>query len=283
MAGMDWFRWHHGSITDPKFQLVAKKSGASVAEVVALWAFALEEASMSDDRGSIEGLDIESVECLLGLDDGKGELILAAMAVRGLIADGRIASWDKRQPARERDDDNAAERKRKQRERDAMSHQETPEQEHVTPCHTMSHQKTPREEKIREEKKEGSKAIRAPRFDAQAHLVEIGIPADLSADWIKLRKTKKAEVTKTAIDGIASEAGKAGLSLDDALRECCARGWAGFKAEWMLSPQARAAPAYQSLNDKRAETIAILTGKKSNERTIANERDIAGESRRVAG
>ena len=115
MAGMDWFRWHHGSITDPKFQLVAKKSGASVAEVVALWAFALEEASMSDDRGSIEGLDIESVECLLGLDDGKGELILAAMAVRGLIADGRIASWDKRQPARERDDDNAAERKRKQR------------------------------------------------------------------------------------------------------------------------------------------------------------------------
>ena len=256
MAGMDWFRWHHGSITDPKFQLVAKKSGASVAEVVALWAFALEEASMADDRGSIAGLDVESVECLLGLDDGKGDLILAAMTVRGLITDGRIASWDKRQPARERDDDTAAERKRKQRERDAMSHQETPEQERVTPCHAMSHQETPREEKIREEKKEGSKAIRAPRFDAQAHLVEIGIPADLSADWIKLRKTKKAEVTKTAIDGIASEALKAGLSLDGALRECCSRGWAGFKADWMLrdGASARGSPAASIESRNKANT-----------------------------
>ena len=89
-----------------------------------------------------------------------------------------------------------------------------------------------------------SKAIRAPRFDAQAHLLELGVPADLSADWIKLRKAKKAEVTKTAIEGVASEALKSGLSLDAALRECCARGWAGFKADWMLrdSANARASP-----------------------------------------
>ena len=25
-GGIDWFRWHHGSVTDPKFQLVARKS-----------------------------------------------------------------------------------------------------------------------------------------------------------------------------------------------------------------------------------------------------------------
>ncbi len=23
-GGIDWFRWHHGSVTDPKFQLIAK-------------------------------------------------------------------------------------------------------------------------------------------------------------------------------------------------------------------------------------------------------------------
>ena len=50
-----------------------------------------------------------------------------------------------------------------------------------------------------------------------------------------------------------------------------------------VQPRQRGSPGYQSIHDKRAETIAILTGKKSNERTIANERDIAGESRRVAG
>lgn len=91
---------------------------------------------------------------------------------------------------------------------------------------------------------EKTKPKSAPRFDAQAHLLELGVPVDLSTDWIKLRKAKKAEVTKTAIEGIASEALKAGLSLDAALRECCARGWAGFKADWMLrdSANARASP-----------------------------------------
>ena len=47
-------------------------------------------------------------------------------------------------------------------------------------------------------------------------------------------------------------------------------------------PRQRGSPGYQSIHDKRAETIAILTGKKSHERTNANERDITGESRRVA-
>lgn len=76
---------------------------------------------------------------------------------------------------------------------------------------------------------------RAPRFDAQAHLVGLEVDPAIAADWIKLRKSKRAEVTATAIDGIVREAEKAGLSLDAALRECCSRGWAGFKADWMRS------------------------------------------------
>ena len=54
-------------------------------------------------------------------------------------------------------------------------------------------------------------------------------------DWLKLRKTKKAAVTQTALDGIEREARKAGVSLQMALETCCARGWTGFKAEWMQS------------------------------------------------
>jgi hypothetical protein len=53
-----------------------------------------------------------------------------------------------------------------------------------------------------------------------------------------LRNKQKAAITKTAIEGIEREAAKAGLSLGDALRMCCERGWRGFKAEWVQQPKA---------------------------------------------
>jgi hypothetical protein len=59
------------------------------------------------------------------------------------------------------------------------------------------------------------------------------IPADLLTDFLKVRKAKKVgELTQTAFDGIAREAVKAGISVEEAIRECCVRGWAGFKADW---------------------------------------------------
>lgn len=51
-------------------------------------------------------------------------------------------------------------------------------------------------------------------------------------DFLKLRKKKNAPVTQTAIDGISKEAKKANISLNDALSECCVRGWQSFKSEW---------------------------------------------------
>lgn len=141
---MDWFRWHHGSVTDPKFQLVAKKSGATVAEVIAVWACLLEAASMAEDRGNSGACDFEAMDCALGLAEGTAQAIHRHMEARDLIeASGRIVAWDKRQPKREREDDTAAERKRRQRERESGSQ--------VTPGHATSHQKTPRGEEIREE------------------------------------------------------------------------------------------------------------------------------------
>jgi hypothetical protein len=60
-----------------------------------------------------------------------------------------------------------------------------------------------------------------------------GVTESVWQDWLKLRKEKKAAVTQTALDGIEREAKKAGVSLQTALETCCARGWTGFKAEWM--------------------------------------------------
>tara|TARA_R110000823_G_scaffold226788_1_gene354325 strand:- start:3633 stop:4502 length:870 start_codon:yes stop_codon:yes gene_type:complete len=115
-GGIDWFRWHHGSVTDPKFQLVARKAGARLGDVIAVWAFVLEAASAHVERGQIGPVDVEAVDCMLGCEDGTTLRILTAMEGRGLIEGQGIAAWEKRQPKRE--DDSAAERKRRQRERE---------------------------------------------------------------------------------------------------------------------------------------------------------------------
>ena len=65
------------------------------------------------------------------------------------------------------------------------------------------------------------------------------------ADFIAHRKAKRAPVTQSAIDLIAREAEKAGVSLEEALKTCCAMGWQGFRADWFLrdrQPAMRAAP-----------------------------------------
>ena len=69
-GGIDWLRWHHGSVTDPKFQLVARKAGCRLPDVLAVWAFVLEKASAADRRGTYGELDCEAVDCLFGLDEG---------------------------------------------------------------------------------------------------------------------------------------------------------------------------------------------------------------------
>ena len=53
-------------------------------------------------------------------------------------------------------------------------------------------------------------------------------------DFLALRRSKKAPLTQTAFERIESEVAKAGWSLENALRECCSRGWQAFKAEWVL-------------------------------------------------
>jgi hypothetical protein len=165
MAGMDWFRWHHGSVNDPKFQLVAKRSGASPAEVIAVWACLLEAASMADARGTAGEPDYEALELTLGLADGLMPKIVEAMRARHLVDgdDYHINAWEKRQPKREREDNTATERK--QRQRDKGMDGGAPA---VTPSHATSHQETPRGEERREEEKTSTSVDVAPTLAGEA-------------------------------------------------------------------------------------------------------------------
>lgn len=161
-GGIDWFRWHHGSVSDQKFGLVAKKAGASVAEVIAVWACLLEAASAAANRGDPGEPDFEALDFALGLDEGKARRIYERMRERALLdpETGRIASWEKRQPKREREGDNSTERSRQFRERQREQGEAT--QRHATPRNANESQETPREEESREEEKGSATTTHTP-------------------------------------------------------------------------------------------------------------------------
>lgn len=81
-----------------------------------------------------------------------------------------------------------------------------------------------------------------PKFDGKACLLAEGVDQQLVADFLQLRKTKKAPVSQSALDGIKREAAKAGMTMAAALAMCCERGWQGFNAEWVVGTRRPGAP-----------------------------------------
>lgn len=75
-------------------------------------------------------------------------------------------------------------------------------------------------------------------------LVAIGVERQHAADWLAVRKLKRAgSLTVTAFDGLRREAAKAGLSLDAAVQVCAERSWVSLKAAWLMADQARSVSA----------------------------------------
>lgn len=153
---MEWLRWYHGAVSDDKWPLIARKSGQTVAVVIAVWAALLECASQDDDRGSIETFDPESIDALLQLDDGSTQAVIDALSngKRPRIVDGHIANWGKRQPVRE---DGSAERAKEWRERKKQEKTASFDDSNSDRTHserTANAQRTQTNtDKIREEKK----------------------------------------------------------------------------------------------------------------------------------
>ena len=150
-VNMEWFRTYHGISNDSKWPLIARKSGQNVGTVVSVWMALLDHASQDDERGSVAEFDCEEIDVLYGYEDGTTLAVVAAMEAKGMIVDGCIQSWTKRQVQ----DEGAAERKRLQREREKLAKEkaELEKQRHaasqreekskencgdVTTCHAVS-------------------------------------------------------------------------------------------------------------------------------------------------
>jgi uncharacterized protein YdaU (DUF1376 family) len=68
----------------------------------------------------------------------------------------------------------------------------------------------------------------------------VACPPDVSqqiwVDWVALRKSKKAPITQTVLNGAIAEAKILGWPLEKFLAEWCSRGSQGLKAEWIVKP-----------------------------------------------
>ncbi len=61
----------------------------------------------------------------------------------------------------------------------------------------------------------------------------VGVSGEVWDSFVAQRKASRAVITETVIKSIQREAIKAGWTLEQALAECAARGWRGFKADWV--------------------------------------------------
>jgi uncharacterized protein YdaU (DUF1376 family) len=85
-----------------------------------------------------------------------------------------------------------------------------------------------------------------------------GVSESVWQDFVKHRKSKKAQVTQTVVDRINKEAQLAGWSLEQALTEVVVRNWQSFKAEWVIQ---KMTAAEQRLNTMHQLTGGITTPK----------------------
>jgi hypothetical protein len=243
MAG-DWIKMRADLHTHPKVVRISSALKADRLRIVgglhAVWC--LFDAHSED--GSLSGYTLDAIDELIGFA-GFSE---AMCKVDWLSADPdgvALPEFDEHngQSAKRR----ATETQRKRRER---------EEEAAEAARTASasdaDKKRSREEKRREDK---SPSLRSGDAAAQAALLA-DLPAKLAADFLKLRKAKKLPLTETALDGIKAEALKANLTLEQALTECCHRGWAGFKASWDRSDKGIRVPG-----GAQASNPHDLTGK----------------------
>lgn len=114
-----WLRLWHDMPNDPKWRTIARKSGQSIGNVIAVYLHVLVNASSvtetqvnagvtqsnASKRGVIKNLCADDVASSLDLDPEQVEQILSAM--QGKVLDGDVVTgWAKRQPKRE--DDSAA-------------------------------------------------------------------------------------------------------------------------------------------------------------------------------
>ncbi len=216
-----WLRLWHDMPTDPKWRTISKVSGQRIGDVIAVFTHLLVCASNATERGRTHSFNCEDVASALDLETEQVTAIIDAMQSRVLDGD-KLKGWESRQVARE---DGSAERAKAWREAQKAKTERT--------SNATEREQTPDKDKDTDKKNKSAKR------SAVAEPPE-GVSSSVWTDFLKIRKAKRAPLTDTALDGIRSEAEKAGYTLNEALETSCKRGWQSFEAEWVAGKSAPA-------------------------------------------
>lgn len=270
-----WLRLWHDMPCDPKWRTIARVSGQRIGDVMAVFMHLLVTASNATERGRTQSFNAEDVANALDIETKQVEQIVAAM--QGRVLDGDVVKgWSKRQPERE---DGAAERAKAWREKknaEKLALQEAANASERTQTQVNADERTRTQEEIQirvdkkkeEEKKEARKRAAPPECPD-------GVDFLVWSDWLTLRKAKKAPVTQTVIDGAASEASKAGMTLNQFLVVWCRRGSQGLEASWLRPDERAKGVVAESFRERdarlAAERVAQATGGLSVDRSAMRQ------------
>lgn len=105
-----------------------------------------------------------------------------------------------------------------------FSHEPVPKTAHRTSIEPVMNQKRGRAARA------APAAPSPPPLSAAQLLPEVD--AQVVEDWVRVRRTKRAPVTETAVNAIRREAEKAGLTIEQAIRMCVEKNWQSFRADW---------------------------------------------------
>lgn len=120
-----WVRLWHDMPTDPKWRVIARKSGQRVGDVIAVFSFLMVSASANaDERGRTQGVVCEDIGAALDLSEDDVTAIIRAMTGKVMDAEGYLTGWEKRQPKRE---DSSAERAKRWRDERKRTQANAPE------------------------------------------------------------------------------------------------------------------------------------------------------------
>jgi uncharacterized protein YdaU (DUF1376 family) len=97
-----------------------------------------------------------------------------------------------------------------------------------------------------------------------------GVSSDVWDSFVAQRKASRAVITESVVKSIQREANKAGWTLEQALAECAARGWRGFKADWVIEKQTSMTKTGQMNQTVMAGLTRGLMGGGNNVKFIEN-------------
>lgn len=104
-------------------------------------------------------------------------------------------------------------------------------------------------------------------FSMYRSLLDLGAEKQLINDWLKVRKTKKATNTKTALYGFISQVEKSNKDLNSILKICIENSWSGFKVSWLENlpkSESKIIPGETHEEKIRREYVERMTGKNKN-------------------